>query len=193
MYRRSHGAASCGSGDSVAGIGVNRAVCHIGASNPISGAPSTSTGQSQLWKLQKCNRRNRAEVDSASFENCTLSIGRGDGTNGRRRAESGAGQPLTPRPRPPQAAPAQPRTGAPDAAGERGGSFGPGCEACAAPPPAARRSAPSPGDCSMVSAPTLSLSAVCRDSSDRGSRSRVCTIATRNKTSHSSAQGCGVL
>ena len=28
-------------------------------------------------------------MDSASFENCTLSIGRGDGTNGSRRAESG--------------------------------------------------------------------------------------------------------
>ena len=37
------------------------------------------------------------------------------------------------------------------------------------------------------------LSAVCRDSSDRCSRKRVCTIATRNKTSHSSAQGCGPL
>ena len=37
------------------------------------------------------------------------------------------------------------------------------------------------------------LSAVCRDSSDLGSRRRVCTIATRNKTSHRSAQGCGVL
>ena len=31
------------------------------------------------------------------------------------------------------------------------------------------------------------LSAVCRDSSDPGSRRRVCTIATRNKTSHRSA------
>ena len=37
------------------------------------------------------------------------------------------------------------------------------------------------------------LSAVCRDSSERGSRRRVCTIATRNKTSHSSAQRCGPL
>ena len=52
-----------------------------------SGAPSTPTGQSQLWKLHFGNQRNRAGVDSASFENCTLSIGRGDGTNGSRRAE----------------------------------------------------------------------------------------------------------
>ena len=37
------------------------------------------------------------------------------------------------------------------------------------------------------------LSAVCRDSSDRGSRKRVCTIATRNKTSHRSAQVCDPL
>ena len=37
------------------------------------------------------------------------------------------------------------------------------------------------------------LSAVCRDSSDRRSRNRVCTIATRNKTSHSSAQLFGPL
>ena len=37
------------------------------------------------------------------------------------------------------------------------------------------------------------LSAVCRDASGRCSRKRVCTIATRNKTSHSSAHGCGAL
>ena len=36
------------------------------------------------------------------------------------------------------------------------------------------------------------LPAVCRDSSERGPRRRVCTIATRNKTSHRSAKGCGV-
>ena len=40
-----------------------------------SGARSTPTGHSQLWKLQKCNRRNGREVDSTSFANCTLSIG----------------------------------------------------------------------------------------------------------------------
>ena len=34
------------------------------------------------------------------------------------------------------------------------------------------------------------LSAVCRDSSGRCSRKRVCTIATRNKTSHRAAHGC---
>ena len=40
-----------------------------------SGVPSTSTGQSQLWKLQKCNRGNRGGVDSASFGNCICAIG----------------------------------------------------------------------------------------------------------------------
>ena len=193
MYRRSLGAASCGSGDSVAGIGVNRAVCHIGASNPI---------PVLLPPL----------LDSRSFGNCRSAIGgigpkwtapalrialcqSGVGTG--RTGDEGRNPGPVSRSLPILALRRRlrrkPRTGAPDATGERGRSFGPGCEARAAPPPAARRSAPSPGDCSMVSAPTLSLSAVCRDSSDRGSRSRVCTIATRNKTSHSSAQGCGVL
>ena len=37
------------------------------------------------------------------------------------------------------------------------------------------------------------LSAVCRDTSGRGSRKRVCTIATRNKTYRSSAHRCGGL
>ena len=35
VYRRMHGAASCGLGDSVAEIGVNGASCYIGASNSI--------------------------------------------------------------------------------------------------------------------------------------------------------------
>ena len=54
------------------------------------------------------------------------------------------------------------RTGTPDATGERGRSSGRGCEAHYAPSPAARWSRtaipalPSPGDLSMVSAPTCS-------------------------------------
>ena len=35
VYRKTHWAAVCGSGDSVAAIGVSRASCHIGVSNSI--------------------------------------------------------------------------------------------------------------------------------------------------------------
>ena len=54
-----------------------------------SGAPSTSTGQSQLWKLTKCNSQSWHCPLPPDSSDCTLSIGRGDGTNGSRRAESG--------------------------------------------------------------------------------------------------------
>ena len=70
----------------------------------------------------------------------------------------------------------------------------PGKDAKTAPhrPLAARQSAPSSGDWSMVSGPTHSpLCGLPRTHRDRRSRNRVCTIATRNKTSHSSAQGSG--
>ena len=73
------------------------------------------------------------------------------GSAGRRFRE-----PLNPRPRPPQAAWAQLRTGPPDAEGGRGRSSGQGCEDRASSSLAARQSAPSSGDWSMVSAPTRS-------------------------------------
>ena len=193
MYRRSLGAASCGVVGSVAEIGVNGASCYVGASNLI---PALVPPLPDSRNFGNC--RSAIVETGAKWTAPALEIALCQSAVSGRRAcapKPGfrAGQPVSPRPRPSPTAPAQPRTGAPDAAGERGRSFGPGCEARAAPPPAARRSAPSPGDCSMVSAPILSLSAVCRASSDRGSRKRVCTIATRNKTSHSSAHGCGAL
>ena len=40
-----------------------------------SGVPSTTMGQSHVWRLHKCNRKGRGGCDSPSFENCTLSIG----------------------------------------------------------------------------------------------------------------------
>ena len=121
-----------------------------------SGTRSTPTGQPQLWKMQKCNRRNGREVDSASFGHCTLSIS-GYGTARMCTEARNPGRlAFSPRPRPLLSAWAQPRTGTPDDAGGRGRSSGPGCADRAAPSPAARRSAPSPGDWSMVSAPTRS-------------------------------------
>ena len=193
MYRRSLGAASCGVVGSVAEIGVNGASCYVGASNLIPALVPPLPDSRSFGNCRSAIVETGAKWTAPALEIALCQSGR-PGRDGREpKPRSRGREPLSLRPRTPPAAPAQPRTGAPDAAGERGRSFGPGCEARAAPPPAARRSAPSPGDCSMVSAPTLSLSAVCRDSSDRGSRKRVCTIATRNKTSHSSAHGCGAL
>ena len=164
-----------------------------------SGAPSTSTGQSQLWKLTKCNRRNRAGVDSASFENCTLSIGRGDGTNGSRRAESGPVSRSLP------VLALRRRLGRSPGPGrlttQVGAGNHPGQDAtptthrltllCVVRWRSPLRRRPATGRWSPRQ--LVHLPAVCRDSSDPGSRRRVCTIATRNKTSHRSAQQCGPL
>ena len=149
-------------GDSVGEIGVNMPSCYIGASDLVPGF---------FPPLQ----------DSRSFGNCTLSIGDTklkwtapaleialcqSGRPGRdgRGPKPGirAGQPLSPRPRPLLSAWAQSRTGTPDAEDGRGQSSGPGCEAHDAPSHAALCSAlaipasPSPGDWSVVSAPTRS-------------------------------------
>ena len=48
VYRRMHGAASCRMSDSVAEIGVDGALCHIGVSNSIPGFLPRSWGQCQL-------------------------------------------------------------------------------------------------------------------------------------------------
>ena len=143
-------------GDSVGEIGVNMPSCYIGASDLVPGF---------LPPLQ----------DSRSFGNCTLSIGDTklkwtapaleialcqSGRPGRdgRGPKPGirAGQPLSPRPRPLLSAWAQSRTGTPDAEDGRGQSSGPGCEDRASSSLAARQSAPSSGNWSMVSAPTHS-------------------------------------
>ena len=127
-----------------------------------SGVPSTPTGQSQLWKLHFVNRRYQAEVDSASFGDCTLSIGASRAGRTWAEARNPGRSPLSPRPRPLLSAWAQSRTGTPDAEDGRGQSSGPGCEAHDAPFHAALCSAlaipasPSPGDWSVVSAPTRS-------------------------------------
>ena len=53
VYRRTRGAASCRLGDSVAEIGVNGAVCHIGASNLIPVLLPRSWG-SGSYEVGKC-------------------------------------------------------------------------------------------------------------------------------------------
>ena len=121
MYRQTRGAASRILAESVAEIGVNEADCYIRASNSFPGflPRSWSGGGYEVGKAEHgCEGAPRDGSVSRSI--CVLAL--------------------------PPAAPAQPRTGAPDAAGERGRSFGPGCEARASSSLAARRSALSPGD-----------------------------------------------
>ena len=156
VYRRLVRAASCGMVDSVAEIGVSGVSCHIVVSNSIPGF---------LPPL----------LDNRSYGNCRSAIGETgakwtapaleialcqSAVTGRRECVPKlgirAGHSFSPRPRPPQAAWAQPRTGTPDAAGGSGRSSGPGCEDRASSSLAARQSAPSSGDWSMVSAPTRS-------------------------------------
>ena len=120
--------ASCRVGDSVAEIGVNGASCHIGASNLIP----------QLLRPLQDSRRYESGQDAGGGEH--------DG-GGELKVRRWFHELLSLYPRPPQAASAQLRTGTPDAADGRGRSSGPGCAAHAG---------PSPGDWSMVSAPTRS-------------------------------------
>ena len=175
------GAASFRSGESVAGIGVNWDGCYIGASNPI---------PVLLPLLQ----------DSLSFGNCR-SVNRGswNGTDVGRSRDASSRELLSPRHRPPQSAPAQARTGTPAAVGGRGDDAGQDAQPTSHRLPllggVGRRSPlrrrPAIGrwsPCQLVH-----LSAVCRDSSDCGSRKRVCTIETRNKTSQRAAPGCDPL
>ena len=133
---------------------------------------SGRSGQRQLWELHLCNRGSR------------------DGTDVRRSPESGPVSRSVPilalrrrLRRSPGPGRPTPEVGSGDHAGQ---------DAKPAPDrlpllggvrwrsPLRRR--PAIGRWSLRQ--FVHLSAVCRDSSDRGSRKRVCTIETRNKTSH---------
>ena len=199
MYRRLSRAASCRLDESVSEIGVNEASCYIGASNLI---------PVFLPPLQ----------GSRSFGNCTLSIGdtgpkwtapalgialcqsgpleRADvGQSPESGSVSLSVSVLVPRCRP-------------------GRSLGPGRQPLqvGAGDDAGQDAQPTPDRLALLGGAVwrfplrrrpaigrwsprqlVPLSAVCRDASGRCSRKRVCTIATRNKTSHSSAHGCGAL
>ena len=146
-----------------------------------SGVPSTPTGQSQLWRLHFVNRGVQGGTDvgrspesgpvSRSVPVLVLCCrpGRSPGP-GRLTPKMGAGN------HPGQdAKPTTHRLTLPCVVRWRS--------------PLRRR--PAIGRWSPRQ--LVHLSAVCRDSSDLGSRRRVCTIATWNKTSYRSAQGCGVL
>ena len=162
VYRRSHGAAGCRSGDSLAEIGVNGAACYIGASNLIPGFLPPLLDNRSYGNCRSAIVETGAKwtVPALEIALCQSAVA------GRRECVPKlgirAGHSFSPRPRPPLAAWARLRTGPPDAAGGLGRSSGPGCAAHAAPSLAARRSrtaipaSPSPGDWSMVSAPTRS-------------------------------------
>ena len=193
VYRRSRGAASCGSGDSVAGIGVNGAVCHIGASNPIPVLVPPLQGSRSFGKCRSAIGETGAKwtVPALEIALCQSAV------TGWRECAPKLGiravQPSVPvlvlccRP---GRSPGPGRLTTQVGAGDH-----PGQDAQTAPHRlpllGGVRRRPAIGRWSPLQ--LVHLSAVCRDSSDRCSRKRVCTIATRNKTSHSSAQRCGPL
>ena len=166
--------AICHAGDCVAEIGVNGAPCHIGASNPIPVLLPRSwrSGTYGVGKVEH-GHEGAPEASSVSRSVSILTLCR------RPQRSCGPGR-LTP---------------------QMGAGDHPGQDAQPTPDrlpllcgvrwrsPLRRR--PAIGRWSPRQ--LVHLSAVCRDSSDRGPRKRVCTIETRNKTSHRSAHGCDPL
>ena len=173
VYMRSHGAASCRVDDFVAEIGVDGGILLNRSKQSDSGAPSTVMGQSQLRNGESRTWTwGTPEDGSVSRSIPVLVLRRRPGRScgpGRLPLQVGAGDDA--------GQDAQPT---PDRLALLGGAVW-------------RFPLRLPAIGGWSPRQLVPLSAVCCDASGRCSRKRVCTIATRNKTSHSSAHGCGAL
>ena len=193
MYRRLVRAASCGMVDSVAEIGLSGASCYIVVSNSIPVLVPPLQDNLSFGNCRSATREIGLDVTGPALEVALCQSGLRGGENVRRSPESrpvsrSVGV-LALRWRPGRSpGPGLLRT-------QVGAGNHPGQDAK---PTRHRlsllggvRRRPAIGRWSPRQ--LVHLSAVCRDSSGRCSRKRVCTIATRNKTSHGAAHVCDPL
>ena len=124
VYRRSHRAASCSSGDSVAEIGLSRASCYIGVSNSIPVLLPPLLDNRSYGSGQNAGRRVGQHWTVAATKVDKMPVGFADVMVSSLKAGIRAGQPLSLHPLGLRAAWAQPGTGPPDAEDGHGRSSG---------------------------------------------------------------------